>query len=179
MKEDRHMGTNETVYCFAYGSNMLSRRVKTKDRAPSAEVFRTGFVQNRRITFDKLGSDGSGKCDIEDTDKSTDRAYGVVFRLPAKEEANLDRAEGLGKGYRKEQVKVITPEGKCEAFTYVATRKDASAQPYHWYKALVIAGAVEHGLPAAYVEWLRTFTSKPDPDSKRRAENEAILFSIW
>lgn len=36
--------------------------------------------------------------------------------------------------------------------------------------------AIEHKLPSAYVEWLRTFPSQPDPDSNRRAENEAIVF---
>jgi len=173
------MGTNETMYYFAYGSNMLSRRLKTKGRAPSAKVFRTGFVQNRRLTFDKASDDGSGKCDIEDTGNSTDRVYGVVFSLDASDKPNLDKAEGLGKGYSEKQVEIITPEGKCEAFAYVAERKDPSAEPYQWYKALVIAGAVEHGLPNTYVEWLRTSGSQPDPKSKRRAENEAILFSIW
>jgi hypothetical protein len=33
---------------------------------------------------------------------------------------------------------------------YYATDKDASLRPYHWYKALVIAGAREHGLPVSY-----------------------------
>ncbi len=50
-------------------------------------------------------------------------------------------------------------------------------RPYHWYKALVVAGAVEHNLPKNYVEWLRVFESTEDPDAYRRAENEALLFA--
>ena len=61
--------------------------------------------------------------------------------------------------------------------TYIATRKERALRPYHWYKALVVAGAVEHGLPNTYVEWLRVFESTEDPNAKRRAENEALLFA--
>lgn len=61
---------------------------------------------------------------------------------------------------------------------YYATSKDASLKPYHWYKALVVAGAVEHGLPFPYVEWLRTIESVQDQDPARRIEHERLL-SNW
>jgi gamma-glutamylcyclotransferase len=71
---------------------------------------------------------------------------------------------------------VVTGSGTRNAITYVATAKEPALRPYHWYKALVVAGAVEQGLPAAYVEWLRTCTSQPDPNATRRAQNELVLF---
>ena len=49
-------------------------------------------------------------------------------------------------------------------------------EPYHGYKEFVIPGALEHGLPNDHVEWLRTFESQADPDTKRSTENEAVLF---
>jgi hypothetical protein len=110
------------------------------------------------------------------TDNREDKVYGFLFEIIASEKAQLDRAEGLRKGYREEKIEVITLSGPCDAFTYVANKKEPALRPYHWYKALVIAGAIEHNLPQPYIECLRTFDSKPDPNIKRRAENESLLF---
>lgn len=155
---------------------MLSRRLTEKGRAPSAVPIGTGYVSNRRLTFDKVSSDGSGKCDIEISENSTDGVYGVVFQISSAEKSNLDRTEGLGKGYREEKVQVVAPNGKVyEAIAYVATEKDPALCTYEWYKTFVIAGATEHELPIEYVEWLRTFDSQPDPDAIRCAQNESLL----
>lgn len=167
---------NKTLRYFAYGSNMLTRRLSAPSRAPSAKHAGIGYLEGHRLAFDKLSRDGSGKADIEATGISTDRVYGVLFRIASEEEGALDRAEGLGKGYRKDTISVVTQAGTLSAITYIATEKEPACVPYHWYKALVIAGAVEHGLPPAYLEWLRTVVSQPDPKSERRAENEALLF---
>ena len=161
-------------YYFAYGSNLLSRRLRA--RTPSAIAKSIGYLSKRRLTFDKVSTDGSGKCDIETTSYPTDRVYGVLFEIACSEKTALDTAEGLGKGYREEPVTVVTSSGSIKAVAYVATAKEPALRPYHWYKALVVAGAVEHALPDAYVEWLRTIDSKPDPKATRRAENEALLY---
>lgn len=165
---------SEAFVYFAYGSNMLSRRLLA--RTPSAVVAGVGYVAGRRLTFDKVSSDGSGKCDIEATATTTDRVHGVLFKIPLDEKPQLDAVEGLGKGYREDRITVVTSVGTSEAVVYVATAKEPALCPYHWYKALVVAGAIEHALPPAYVEWLRTASSKPDPKATRRAENEALLF---
>jgi len=169
-------GTETKLLYFAYGSNMLTRRLCAPTRTPSAVAVSTGYVAGRRLTFDKVSKDGTGKCDAEATGRTTDRTYGVLFEIAASEKPALDRSEGLNKGYREENVTVATPVGDREAFTYIATAKELALCPYHWYKASVIAGAVEHGLPQPYIEWLRAFHSKADPDAKRRAENESLLF---
>jgi len=166
-----------TFTYFAYGSNMLTRRLTAKSRAPSAKRVATGFVEGRRLTFDKVSQDGSGKCDAELTGERTDRVYGVVFEIAESERRPLGEAEGLGKGYKEEMVKVITPAGEAEHITYIATKKEAALRPYHWYKALTVSGAVEHALPKDYIEWIRTLESVEDPKPKRRAENEALLFA--
>jgi len=166
----------DTFRYFAYGSNMLTRRLRAPSRAPSAVPEGIGFIEGYRLTFDKVSSDGSGKCDIEASQNSTDLVHGVLFRIATSEEKALDGAEGLGNGYRKDKVQVVTANGERTALTYIATKKEPASRPYHWYKALVIAGAVEHGLPALYIEWLRTVDSQPDQKASRRAENEALLF---
>ena len=164
------------ITCFAYGSNMLSARMRHPDRVPSARPVGVGYVTGHRLTFDKVSrKDGSGKCDAEQTGSVADRVYGVLYSVDKSEKARLDIAEGLNAGYEERSVNVVTVRGEKRAVMYCATSKDPSLKPYHWYKALVLAGAVEHGLPFAYVELLRTVESVQDQDAVRRAEHERLL----
>ena len=166
-----------TFLYFAYGSNMFTRRLAAPMRAPSAVVEGIGFVEGRRLTFYKVSKDGSGKCDIEPGNPA-DRVYGVLFRISKAEEMALNKAEGLGNGYCEENVQVVTSDRNVTAKTYVATEKELNCIPYSWYKAFVVAGAVEHGLPDAYIECLRAVPSKFDLNGCRRSENEAVLFGV-
>ena len=168
---------HETFHYFAYGSNMLTRRLTSPKRAPSAVSIGTGYIAGRRLTFDKRSRDGSGKCDAEETGKETDRVYGVIFEISCSDKRALDRVEGCWKGYKRETVEVIAEQTTVLAQTYIATTKERGLRPYHWYKVLVVSGAVEHDLPKSYVEWLRVFESEEDPHADRRAENEAMLFA--
>jgi len=169
---------NKQILCFAYGSNMLSSRMRHPDRVPSASVVDIGYVVASRITFDKVSKkDGSGKCDAEATEDENDRVYGVLYAVPLTQKPNLDRAEGFGNGYEEKAVEVITSRGVKRAVMYYATSKDPSMRPYHWYKACVVAGAVEHQLPFPYIEWLRTVDSIQDPDPANRTHQERLLTS--
>jgi gamma-glutamylcyclotransferase len=156
---------------------MLTSRLTALDRAPSAKRVGTGYVEGRRLAFDKVSQDGSGKCDAQATAKRTDRVYGVIFEIALADKATLGNAEGLGRGYADELVDVITAAGTVQLDTYIATQKEPILRPYHWYKAITIAGATEHELPTRYVEWLRTFESIEDPNEERRTLNEALLFA--
>src|ERR1700722_17443460 len=139
-----------TFLYFAYGSNMFARRLAA--RAPSAVRITTAFVDGRRLTFDKVSTDGSGKCDIEATGNPADRIYGVLFRIATAEERALDEAEGLGPGYRKDETTGVTSEATIAAMAYIAIVKDPKRRPYDWYKAFVLQGATENALPAAYID---------------------------
>jgi hypothetical protein len=162
---------------FAYGSNMLTRRLRA--RTPSARVHSIGYVAGRRLTFSKTSDDGSGKCDIELTGSGQDRAGGVLFSIARDDKPALDDAEGLNRGYDEAIVDVVTPRGVEKGLAYLASANatDPARQPYHWYKALVIAGAIEHGLPATYIERLWAVESRrdPRPDRPRKREAEAAL----
>jgi len=164
---------NETFLYFAYGSNMLTRRLRK--RTPSAVVIGTGFVGGHRLTFDKVSTDGSGKCNIESTNDPADRVYGVLFSIEMSEAQNLDEAEGLGSGYQKSGVHVVSPTGARMAVTYIADNTNPLLLPYDWYKDFVVRGAIEHKLPAPYVRRLQTTDSQRDLNEKRRARNEAVL----
>src|SRR5260221_8132435 len=104
-----HQMTDTFLY-FAYGSNMLTRRLTAHNRAPSAVATGTAFAEGYRLTFDKVSTDGSGKCDIEGTGDPTNRVYGVLFQIASADAARLDEAEGLGHGYRKGEIQVVTPD---------------------------------------------------------------------
>jgi gamma-glutamylcyclotransferase len=162
-----------TFLYFAYGSNMFARRLLA--RTPSAVPIGTAYVDRRRLTFDKVSIDGSGKCDIEATENPIDRVYGVIFKIAVAEEHLLDKAEGLGHGYRKDDLIAMTSSGPISAVAYFATEKDPALRPYDWYKAFVVQGATENTLPTAYVDFIRAVPCQSDPDADRRAKNEALL----
>ena len=168
-----HLVVSETFLYFAYGSNMLTRRLQ--ERTPSARIVGRCFVAGYRLTFDKVSIDGSGKCTLTPTGRPEDRADGVLFRVDHVELPALDRAEGLGNGYRREAIEVTTPGGNQMALTYIATNTRAGLLPYDWYKEFVVRGAMEHGLPASYIDELQLTNSIPDPDINRRTENFARL----
>jgi gamma-glutamylcyclotransferase len=165
----------ETFYYFAYGSNMLTRRLAAAGRAPSAKPVTAGYVAGRRLTFDKVGKDGSGKCDAERSPDDSDLLFGVVFQIAERDRLRLDKVEGVGTGYSRETVDVLTRNGLLAASTYVATKKSTAVRPFGWYRDLVLAGALEHRLPLAYVEMIRAVEAVADPDVERRAANRLLL----
>jgi len=165
-----------TFLYFAYGSNMLTRRLKS--RAPSALIVGKGYVEGHRISFDKVSADGSGKCDIRPSDNPADRVHGVLFSIDVRDRSRLDREEGVGDGYRTSELQVATQGGVSTAVAFIAEDTNQQLRPYDWYKEIVVAGAVEHGLPDEYLETLRGVESQPDPDDHRSAKNRALLEDI-
>ncbi len=158
---------------FAYGSNMLTARLR--ERAPSATAIGIGQLEGHALRWDKHSwRDGSGKCDAEFTGEQSDVVWGVVFELDTEDKPALDQAEGLGNGYIEKVVTILTEAGPITAVTYLATDKDASLRPYHWYKALVIAGAREHSLPPSYRSCLELVATVSDPDSTRAGTHKAL-----
>ncbi len=125
---------------FAYGSNMLTPAAEadTLRDAPG-----TGYVAGCQLVCDKVSTDGSGKGDMEHSENPEHRVYGVLFRINADEEAKLDKAEGFGRGYRQDEVRVVTPEGAVTARAYIATEKDKACRPYDWYKGFIVRVSTE------------------------------------
>jgi gamma-glutamylcyclotransferase len=166
--------TRTRVRYFAYGSNMLT--VRLRERVPSTTAISIGQLVGHALRWDKRSRrDGSGKCDAEATGRQDDVVWGVVFELDPKDKPALDKAEGLGAGYMEKKVTVLTEAGPVTAVTYYATDKDASLRPYHWYKALVIAGAREHGLPVSYRSRLELVVTVSDPNPTRASKHKELL----
>ena len=164
--------THQTILYFAYGSNMLSARLR--ERVPSAIVVGAGHVQGQKLAFDKPSDDGSGKCTMRPGDPQ-DCVHGVLFTIDASERPQLDRHEGLDAGYEYGPITVTAAQGACEAFVYRATATDESLRPYDWYQELVVAGAIEHKLPDDYINALRAVEAQVDSDASRKEANRALL----
>ena len=133
----------------------------------------------RRLSFQKTSDDKSGKCDISLTDNPSARVEGVLFWIDRVERSALDIAEGLGDGYDEATVDAVTIDGTQRAHTYVANcnATDPARRPYHWYKGLVVAGALEHNLPQGYVAtlWAVDSIDDPRPARPRKRDAEALL----
>jgi cation transport regulator ChaC len=158
---------SETLWYFAYGSNMYSPRLKA--RVPSAGWYDVARLPGYCLAFAKKGGDGSAKCDIDPYEPAT--VWGVVYCIDADELPALDAAEG--EGYERIEVKVsTTSEDFLDAVTYQA-RPDWRCEglPYTWYRDLVVAGAREHGLPEPYTAGIREKDTQDDPDPQRAAAN--------
>jgi gamma-glutamylcyclotransferase len=166
-------GEQTKFLTFAYGSNMLSARLR--ERCPSARPLGVARLPGYELRWHKRSKDGSGKCDVVPNDGET--VFGVVYEIDASERAALDQAEGLGHGYHRKDLAVILNGGTVTVSIYVATETDSALKPYTWYKALVVAGAKEHGLPAPYIASLEAVEASEDPDYTRHAKNMCIVSS--
>jgi len=172
------MMSAERFLYFAYGSNMLTARLR--QRCPSTTVVGRAALGGHMLIWHKKGfRDGSGKCGIEATERLSHTMHGVVYSLLKSEEQDLDRIEGKGHGYDDDIVTVQHDAGAlCEVKTYVPTITGRSLQPYIWYKEYVVRGAREHGLPGEYVAALEAVAAIEDPDAERRVREAERLRSF-
>lgn len=162
----------DKIVIFAYGSNMLTKRLT--DRCPSAKVLGPAELRGYELRWHKKSKDESGKCDVVPAGKAA-LVYGVLFELDIAQKSKLDEIEGLGQGYEEKQVEVSFKGAVRKSQLYYANNIDPELTPYTWYKALVVAGAKEHGLPADYVRQLEDAPAKRDSDRKRHATNMKLL----
>lgn len=165
------------VHYFAYGSNMS--RMRLKARVQSAEPLGIAILTGHRLRFHKVGKDGSAKCDAMHTGTSRDAVPGVLYRMEVEELALLDRIEGRGTGYDRHTLIVTDSTGQeMAAETYIATRIDASLQPFSWYLEHVLQGALAAGLPDDHVAEIRAVPVARDPDAQRHARELAIYSAL-
>lgn len=159
---------------FAYGSNMSISRLRM--RTPGAFALGLHSLKGHDLRFHKFGKDGSGKCDAFYTGDNRDIVFGALFEIQSGEKPALDRAEGLGYGYRERSVAVLASDGSSlEAMTYIATDIDEQLKPFSWYLNHVIVGAAETQLPDDYVQLkINAIEAIRDPDIERDAQERAI-----
>jgi len=148
--------THRALY-FAYGSNLSVVRLQA--RVASARVHCRAWLDGHRVSFGKLGRDGSGKATL--VEAAGERAWGAVYTIDPSHWAELDRFEP---GYQRIVITLTTESnGPLVATTYRAPETAPDPTAFASYKQTVIAGAIEHALPGAYIDWLRRLPERPDP----------------
>ncbi len=161
------------MHYFAFGSNMLSARLRARVGDFPAGI--AGAVAGHQLRFHKRSGDGSAKCDSYCTNNSDDVLPGVAYQISAAQQVLLDRFEG--RGYSKLEIGVNVDGDRFAAYMYVAEPDyvDPDLAPYHWYKQFVIAGAREFALPSHHVRAISNIQAVTDPDNERHLRNMAVL----
>jgi AIG2-like family len=160
---------------FAYGSNMCTGRLQL--RVPSATYVCIAKLVGYSFRFHKWSKDGSAKANAFETSNPSDLVWGVVFDINEGEKSLLDKAEGLGAGYRDKSVTVLDMKGQqYELFLYVAETDsiDRKLRPYSWYKRFVVEGARRYNLPDEYVNRIVAMQDVEDGDRTRDEANRSI-----
>ena len=161
---------------FAYGSNLCLPRLRS--RVPGAALVSLAPLHGFALRWHKRSQDGSGKASVLRVPNAAAFVWGALFRIPADQRAGLDKAEGLGNGYRENLIEVEMPDGElAQAWTYVAmeTHIEEDRVPFAWYRDLVVCGAQSLGLPASYVDGLKAVQVRVDQDKNRESRERGFL----
>ncbi len=151
---------------------MLAERLQA--RTPSARTIGTAQLSGYKLHFSKLSIDGSGKCNISSSEESGAIVHGVIFQLDGKELGKLDAAEGAPDHYCQQKLTVVNNGDAVDALVYIAISKKDGLKPYDWYKALVIAGALQQGLPEEYIARIFEVEAMTDSNPERKTRKVAI-----
>lgn len=150
---------------------------RLQSRISSAQKIEVAKLYKHDLRFHKVSKkDGSGKCDIFETNDTEHFVIGVVYKIDPLEKPMLDKFEGLGYGYEEKQISVEMNRDIVSAFTYYATNIDQDLKPLHWYKEHVLRGAHENGLPGCYIKKIEMVESIDDIDRERH-KREVEIYS--
>ena len=159
----------DVVRYAAYGSNLHPLRLGA--RTSSAQLVGTGYLPDWSLHFHKRSIDASGKCNIQ---IGSSGLYVAVYQMSATDKQELDRIEGVGKGYVDARIDV-PGFGECAAYLAADSHIDDALVPYDWYRELVLLGCRELGLPADYERQIEQLVVTQDADPRRRQDNRKIV----
>ncbi|WP_445163674.1 poly-gamma-glutamate hydrolase family protein [Mycobacterium sp. Dal123C01] len=146
---------------FAYGSNLCVRQMA--QRCPDAIDPRPAVLSDHDWLINQRGV-----ATVEPF--AGNQVHGVVWQLSDHDLATLDSAEGVPVRYRRDRLTVDTDNGPSPAWVYIDHRV-TPGPPRPGYLAKIIDGAVQHGLPQRWIDYLRRWdpTHWPRPASARSA----------
>jgi gamma-glutamylcyclotransferase len=172
---DESQANRMTFLYFAYGSNMLTEWLL--NRCPSAKPIGIAIAANHKLVFEKRSVDKSGKATLVCSEGVN--TPGVVFEIAESERGCLDAAEGFKQDkpndsarYGRDdnfQIQIVATGSIDAVTTYLANKPEDGLKPYDWYLALVIAGAVQHGLDLDYIDKLRKTKFDKTNDNRQKA----------
>ncbi len=142
---------------FAYGSNLAIRYVH--DECPSARTVMHAALPNYSIAFRRYSTNMKGGIStIIETPGGL--VHGALYAIKRAEIEAMDELENVNEGlYRRETFRVLgADQAWHSADLYRVARPGGPFPPSPVYLGLMIEGAIEHGLPADYVEGLRALS---------------------
>jgi cation transport regulator ChaC len=165
---DEDFARTETLWYFAYGSNM-SPATFLERRGMRPFATRRARLDGYRLCFSlPVGPGERGVANVERTAGA--HVWGVAYLIPHTEGDRLDRTEGvLGGLYERIPVVVAAEGDRLEAFTYRSSFSSLGRKPSARYLGLLLEGARQHGLPPEYIEALEALDLAVD---ERLAGNE-------
>jgi hypothetical protein len=158
------------VWYFAYGSNM-QRATFCGRRGISCSRALAARAPGWRVVFDKPPLVPIGEAFANLVADPEAVAYGVAYEISLAALESIDLSEGVLIGnYVRMTTRVVPLAGEesFDAFTLMSDRRDVALLPSTRYMALLIEGALEHGLPQAYVDYLRSVPAR-EPSAAARA----------
>jgi gamma-glutamylcyclotransferase len=164
------------VWYFAYGSNMQratfgGRRGIEPRRALAARA--PGW----RLVLDKPAVVLPSRGVASIVHAEGEEVLGVLYEITQAELAHVDLTEGVLIGsYDRVTILVVPLEGGAptvEAYTLVSAKRRPGLRPSRQYMSLLLEGALEHGLPAWWVERLRAVPA--DDETVEERELRALL----
>ena len=152
------------VWYFAYGSNMQTATFSGRRRICFSRAL-PARLAGWRLVLDKPPLVPVGEAFANIVRDAAGDVLGVLYELSPAELDHVGLTEGVMVGnYDWIDVSAVPLSSAglaVTARTLVSQRHDPSLAPSDRYMACLIAGAVEHGLPAAYVAWLRAVPARP------------------
>ncbi len=159
------------MWYFAYGSNMQSDTLRGRRGITVARAVAVG-APGWRVVFDKPPLFPIGEAFANIVPDPGAVALGVAFEVSDDDLAHIELSEGVLLGnYRRVEL-AVEPLVACAhapatAASLASDRRAPDLQPSTRYMALLIAGALEHGLPAEYVTALRAVPAVEPSDAAR------------
>lgn len=138
------------MYYFAYGSNLLVGRLRS--RVGEMKDLGLATLKGYNLKFNKQSTDGSGKANIVPDENS--EVLGVVYVLNEEQKVKLDSNE---RGYSRKSLEVRLGSSDIYMDVYIADQDKINdiLLPKHEYLGYVIQGAIEHQFPETYIKSLQ------------------------
>jgi phage replication-related protein YjqB (UPF0714/DUF867 family)/gamma-glutamylcyclotransferase (GGCT)/AIG2-like uncharacterized protein YtfP len=148
---------------FAYGSNLSVGQMA--QRCPDAGNPRRAVLADHDWLINQRGV-----ATVEPLDGT--QVHGVIWDVSDHDLAHLDRAESVPAHYRRAQMTVQTENGPSDAWVYIDHRVNPGP-PRPGYLERIIDGALHHGLPQNWIDFLRRWDPSRWPRPRSRPTTPA------